>query len=727
MASAADIKAGRAFVELYLKDNALTKGLKASSDKLKSFGKGIGLIGAAIAGAGAAITGPILLAVHKFAEGGDQLAKMSQRTGVSAKALSELGFAASQSGVDIETLETQLIKMQKAIGGALTGNGESAKALHVLGIGLDQLKGKSPDKQLEIIADAISKIKDPAIRNRRLIDLLGKSGAAMAPLLAKGAAGIRALREEAQDLGLSKSEEDVKLAEKLQDAFHKMGNVISGVWSKIGGAVAGTVLQGVEWITRIVSAAGKWIKQNKGLFDSIFRIGAALTVVGTAIGVVGTSIALAGVVLGGLATGLGVIGSILGTILSPLGLITVALAAGGYVWANYTASGQAAMTAISDVLSKLLATFKATFGGISDAIKGGDLALAGSIAIAGLQVALLQGITAIAEAVGGAWGEFVGKLGSQLAEGDIAGAWSTAIEGMGALWDAFCGAVVSAFTKAADAVVGAWKKATTAIANFLLEDAANGGILGSAALLGTGVDMKTEEGKKKLLRMQDRMAKTRQLEEEQGNLEKANANGGTMTDEAGQTWTSGDIQRRIDELKQQIGVLNGAQTSFLDDAKKDATAQISDTADSIHAALAEYDKAAQEQAERSKEALAGGSAGGSSASHEALDAAQAKLDALLKQAADARAAQEEKDKAREDALSGSGRGEAEANLGKEVVGSFSAAALAAGGATSSPAERAAKAAEKQNELTGVLIGQGTKNSKFVQDTLTELRNGAVAT
>ena len=44
---------------------------------------------------------------------GSDLLDMSQRTGVSVEALSELGFAAEQSGADMETLEAGLRKMQK--------------------------------------------------------------------------------------------------------------------------------------------------------------------------------------------------------------------------------------------------------------------------------------------------------------------------------------------------------------------------------------------------------------------------------------------------------------------------------------------------------------------------------------------------------------------------------------------------------------------------------------
>src|ERR1044071_2304354 len=99
MAARADIKAGRAYVELLLKDGAFTKGLKAASQKLKDWGSGIRAEGAAIAAAGAAIKAPMIALAHSFAESGTELLRMSQRTGMSVEALSELRFAAQESGL----------------------------------------------------------------------------------------------------------------------------------------------------------------------------------------------------------------------------------------------------------------------------------------------------------------------------------------------------------------------------------------------------------------------------------------------------------------------------------------------------------------------------------------------------------------------------------------------------------------------------------------------------
>ncbi len=113
MASSQSIRAGRAFVELFADDTKLVRGLRAAEKRLKAFGASVQSIGTKIFGLGAAAIAPLLATTNVFSEMGDQLAKMSARTGISVESLSELGYAAQQSGTDMETLEGGVRKLQK--------------------------------------------------------------------------------------------------------------------------------------------------------------------------------------------------------------------------------------------------------------------------------------------------------------------------------------------------------------------------------------------------------------------------------------------------------------------------------------------------------------------------------------------------------------------------------------------------------------------------------------
>ena len=98
MADTRGIRAGRAFVELGVSDK-LTAGLRRAQKQLEAFGAGLRSVGTRLAGIGAGAVAALLGTAKAFSDTGDMLDKMSQRTGVSVEALSELGFAADLSGI----------------------------------------------------------------------------------------------------------------------------------------------------------------------------------------------------------------------------------------------------------------------------------------------------------------------------------------------------------------------------------------------------------------------------------------------------------------------------------------------------------------------------------------------------------------------------------------------------------------------------------------------------
>lgn len=118
MASKADISAGRAFVRLYLKNDMsaqLTRGLKASSAKLRKFGRSAMMMGRQIAIAGAVMTAPFVLATRTFAQFDDamrEVGAVTQATGAAFDALTDkakkLGATTSFTAVQVALLMAEL-------------------------------------------------------------------------------------------------------------------------------------------------------------------------------------------------------------------------------------------------------------------------------------------------------------------------------------------------------------------------------------------------------------------------------------------------------------------------------------------------------------------------------------------------------------------------------------------------------------------------------------------
>lgn len=172
-------------------------------------------------GAGAGIYG-LTRAVSGAIKAGDDLAKFAQKSGLAAESASELAHAAKMVDVDLGQLAIGVRNTQRQISEAASGNKTAQRTFDDLGVSWRDLQKLAPDKQLEVVADALAAVPDPADRARLGTELLARSWDALAPLLLKGAAGIRAAREEARQLGKSFSASDLKRFQEADDALKKL-------------------------------------------------------------------------------------------------------------------------------------------------------------------------------------------------------------------------------------------------------------------------------------------------------------------------------------------------------------------------------------------------------------------------------------------------------------------------------------------------------------------------
>lgn len=404
MASSQGIRAGKAFVELFADDTKLVRGLKAAEKRLKAFGAGVQSIGTKLFGLGTAAVAPLLATTNVFAEMGDQLAKMSARTGISVEALSELGYAAEQSGANLEMLEGGVRKMQKFLVEAAQGSKSAQSTLAKLGLRLSDLGRLTPDQQFELLADRISKIQDPAIRAATAMELFGKTGTSLLPMMQDGAKGIEALKQQARDLGLVISTEDAKAAETFGDTLDDLWKVLkSGVFA-IGAALAPLLQDLATSAIRVAKVTADWVRQNKGLIATVFKIvagvaaaGIVLVVLGTLISGVGVAFGVAASIITGVGTVLGVIGTVIGALLSPIGLVAAAIVGlGGYLL-YVSGAGSEALQWLTDAFGALKDDALAAWQGIGDALAAGDLALAAKILWLTLRMEWQKGVAFLQE------------------------------------------------------------------------------------------------------------------------------------------------------------------------------------------------------------------------------------------------------------------------------------------------------------------------------------------
>lgn len=236
--------------------------IESTVAKAKAALIGLGAIG--LAGAFAAqMRGAIDLA--------DSINKLTQRTGMSAESLSQWQYAAKLADVSNESFATGVKKLNINIAQGLAGDKEKIATFRALGITLTDASGKAKnaDQVLMEMADAFASAKDGAGKTALAVALLGKAGDEMIPLLNGGSGAIKAMKTEADQLGLTISGDFAKQAEEFNDNITRLTTSSK----KLSIVLAQDLVASLGDITKgMADASVEWGKLY-AIFQAIDKIG----------------------------------------------------------------------------------------------------------------------------------------------------------------------------------------------------------------------------------------------------------------------------------------------------------------------------------------------------------------------------------------------------------------------------------------------------------------------
>lgn len=182
----------------------------------------------------------------KLADDGDRMDKMTQRTAMSVEELSRYKHAAELSGGSVEGMEKSLLKMQTAVYEAGRGTKTYTDALGDIGLSYEDLAGLSPEKQFDKVMTSLAGVEDETTKSAVAVKLFGRNGKQLLPMLANGAAGLAAMKKEADDLGITMRGDYASDAAVFNDQVTRLkGSVMGLVRSVVG---FDTLSRGIEFL-----------------------------------------------------------------------------------------------------------------------------------------------------------------------------------------------------------------------------------------------------------------------------------------------------------------------------------------------------------------------------------------------------------------------------------------------------------------------------------------------
>jgi phage-related protein len=215
-----------------------------------------------------ATVGGLAALVGKTIEAGDKFNDLSQRTGVSVESLAKFNKAAATSGTDIDAVAKSLGRLSKGMYEAAgTGKGPTAEALKTLGISATDAAGKlkSADQVTLEIANKFKAMPDGVEKTALAMQLFGKSGAEMVPLLNMGGTAIDSLSSKMTTAFAEK-------ADQYSDKLAVLGGKVGGLAAGLTMALLPALELVVDGITAVVDVIGKLpgpIQTIVGLFAGL--------------------------------------------------------------------------------------------------------------------------------------------------------------------------------------------------------------------------------------------------------------------------------------------------------------------------------------------------------------------------------------------------------------------------------------------------------------------------
>jgi hypothetical protein len=249
--------------------------------KFAAVGKSLAGVGVGLASGFAAVgLNSVVASAFDMAS---SLSEAAEKAGVTIEALQELRFAAQQTGVSNEAMDASLGRLTRTLGDLQMGAPAAAKAFDQIGLSAEQLEGLPTGEAFRLIAEQIAKIPDPTQRAAAAVDIFGKSGQQLMPILNGGAKAIDEFAAASRRNGQISTQDAQKLDE-LADSWETLkvrvgvatANVIAAVvpmgeaviatfdsWEAAMGrahdAIVGMANGAVNAIRNMVTSIGNWI------------------------------------------------------------------------------------------------------------------------------------------------------------------------------------------------------------------------------------------------------------------------------------------------------------------------------------------------------------------------------------------------------------------------------------------------------------------------------------
>ena len=231
---------------------------KATMEGLSSFALRLGRGLATGIAAGVGVISSLAVSTGQHAT---EVERQAAALNLTRKEYQEYLYVTETLGGKVNDLADTLLQVNEASVRAQEGSKEMAETFGLIGLRVEDLRGLRPGQLFELIADRVSTTADKQRALAAVSRLLGEESARrFGPAMMKGAAGIRAMRMEAEELGVVMTDDQLRASIAVGDQWRKIRAVAKGLRNEIGAALAPAVL-------RLTRGMLDWVRANRELLS----------------------------------------------------------------------------------------------------------------------------------------------------------------------------------------------------------------------------------------------------------------------------------------------------------------------------------------------------------------------------------------------------------------------------------------------------------------------------
>lgn len=354
------------------------------SGQMGALAKGAGVLSGVLGSLVPLATGAGLATMAKSAiDAADDMNDLSQKTGVSVEQLSKFQQAANASGTSIEGVGSAIIKLNRGL--AEGTSSQASQALQSLGVSATDASGKlrNTDQVMLDVAERFKTMPDGAQKTALAMQLFGKAGADMIPLLNGGRAAV-------ESLSATMTTDFAQGADNLNDKLATLQSKLLILAVDIGTALMPALNMIADSIIGLANGFALLPEPVQTIIGVVAALTAAFVVLAPAINAVISLVGIiSGLQLGAIIAGwAGAIGPLIASLTGsggllaalaavftgPVGWIALAVAAGAAIFAFRDQIG-AAFKVIGDVLGNAAKFFYNSY--VQPVIKGGESVIRG--------------------------------------------------------------------------------------------------------------------------------------------------------------------------------------------------------------------------------------------------------------------------------------------------------------------------------------------------------------